>query len=117
MVNPKGKLNLFPEMINSGEIRATFVTSTKLSDTAMKFADALGIKVEQEKPLEKYPVIKCNIGIKGEKIYHLPFDQQYDKTLISNPGELYAMTVKEAMETGFRRAFKWSGVESKSTLI
>jgi len=117
MVNPKGKLNLFPEMINSGEIRATFVTSTKLSDTAMKFADALGIKVEQEKPFEKYPVIKCNIGIKGEKIYHLPFDQQYDKTLISNPGEFYAMTVKEAMEKGFRRAFKWSGVESKSTLI
>ncbi|MEY3495804.1 MAG: hypothetical protein RJA80_26 [Actinomycetota bacterium] len=39
-------------------------------------------KVIQEKQLKQYPVIKCNIASNGEKIYHLPFDQQYDKTLI-----------------------------------
>jgi len=69
----------------------------------------LGIRVEQEKPLEKYPIIKCNISNDGEKIYHLPFDQQYDKTIISKPGEFYAETVKESMDKGFRRAWRWTG--------
>ncbi|MFA6944293.1 MAG: hypothetical protein WC220_00200, partial [Pedobacter sp.] len=58
---------------------------------------------------EKYPVIKCNIASDGEKIYHLPFDQQYDKTLIKNNGEFYAATVREAENKGFRRAFRWRG--------
>ncbi len=105
----KKSINLFPNMINSGQIKATFVTSTKLSDTAKNFAEALGIKVVQEKSLDKYPIIKCNIGSKGEKIYHLPFDQQYDKTIIKNKGEFYAASVKEAEEKGFRRAFRWRG--------
>ena len=109
MIAKKSSLTLFPDLISSGEIKATFVTTTKLSDTAKRFADALGIKVEQEKPLQKYPVIKCNIANDGEKIYHLPFDQQYDKTLIKNGGEFYTTTVKEAMTKGFRRAFRWRG--------
>jgi hypothetical protein len=109
ILNTKRTLSFFPELISSGEIKATFITSTKLSDTAKQFADALGIKVQEEKQLQRYPVIKCNIGVSGEKIYHLPFDQQYDKTLIKNSGEFYAMTVKEAMSKGFRRAFKWRG--------
>lgn len=105
----KEPITLFPDFISSGQIKATFVTSTKLSETAKKFADALGIKVLQDKPLEKYPVIKCNITANGEKIYHLPFDQQYDKTLIKNNGEFYATTVREAENKGFRRAFRWRG--------
>ena len=108
-INDKKSLNLFPNLISSGQIKATFVTSTKLSDTAKKFASALGISVIEEKPLEKYPVIKCNIASSGEKIYHLPFDQQYDKTLIKNSGEFYANSVIEAESKGFRRAFRWRG--------
>ncbi len=111
IIDKKKTLTLFPDLISAGEIKATFVTSTKLSETAKKFADALGIKVEQEKPLKKYPVIKCNITPSGERIYHLPFDQQYDKTLIKNSGEFYAMTVTEAMSKGFRRAFRWRGTK------
>lgn len=102
---------MFPELISSGQIRATFVTSTSLSDTAIKFANALGVKVIEEKPLEKYPLIKCNVGTSGEKIYHLPFDQQYDRTLIKNQGEFYASTVNEAESKGFRRAFRWHGTD------
>lgn len=110
--NDNRTLDLFPDLIKTGEIKATFVTSTKLSDVAKKFADALGIKVKQEKPLQKYPVIKCNIAVDGEKIYHLPFDQQYDNTLIKNKGECYVTTVKEAMDKGFRRAWRWKGNNS-----
>lgn len=56
-------------------------------------------------------MIKCNIGSNGEKIYHLPFDQQYDKTRIDKKGEFYAKTTEEAEKKGFRRAFKWHGIE------
>lgn len=109
LVNTQNELSLFPDLINLGQIKATFITSTKLSETAKKFAMALGIKVHENIQLQKYPVIKCNIGLNGEKIYHLPFDQQYDKTLIKNAGEFYAMTVKDAEDNGFRRAFRWKG--------
>lgn len=108
----KKTLTLFPELISTGQIKAAFVTSTKLSETAMKFATALRVKIIEEKPLDKYPLIKCNIGANGDKIYHLPFDQQYDKTLIKNKGEFYASTVKEAEDKGFRRAFRWRGTSN-----
>jgi hypothetical protein len=112
IINRKKNLTLFPELISSGQIKAAFVTSTKISETAKKFATALGVKIIEEKPLDKYPLIKCNIGANGDRIYHLPFDQQYDKTLIKNKGEFYASTVKEAEDKGFRRAFRWRGTSN-----
>jgi hypothetical protein len=112
IINRKKNLTLFPDLISSGQIKAAFVTSTKLSETAKKFATALGVKIIEEKPLDKYPLIKCNIGANGDRIYHLPFDQQYDKTLIKNKGEFYASTIKEAEDKGFRRAFRWRGTSN-----
>jgi hypothetical protein len=100
---------LLPEIVYARDIRGTFVTSTSLSPTARTFANALGIEVIQDRPLEKYPIIKCNIGTRGQRIYHLPFDQQYDKTQIKNEGEFYASSIEEAESRGFRRAFKWTG--------
>lgn len=86
-----------------------FVSTVPLSDTAEQFAAALNVEFWQI-PLGDYPVIKCNInqGTK-EKIYHLPFDQQYDKCIINQPGEFYATTVAEAENAGFRRARRWLG--------
>lgn len=103
---------------NTGEnpkYRAVFVTSTKLSPTAQSFADALGIERREEFPLEDFPMIKCNVSRKsGEKIYHLPFDNSYDSVYIEKErGELYASTVAEAEEKGFRRAFKWIATETQ----
>jgi len=43
-------------------VKAHFVTSTSLSETAKKFAQFLGIKVTENLPLERYPCIKCNIS-------------------------------------------------------
>ena len=46
-------------------------------------------------------------------IYHLPFDQQLDTTRIDiSKGECYAYTVKEAVEKGFRRAYKHIIIDS-----
>lgn len=81
------------------------ITTTELSDEAKKFADRLGVMYKII-PMGDYPMIKCNINqATGERIYHLPFDQQYHNTLIKeNTGECYAITVKEAEAKGFRRA-------------
>ena len=91
-------------------ISGLFVTTTNLSTTAKQCAAMLGISVIENYPCLDYPLIKCNISKDGEKIYHLPFDQQYDNTMI-NPadGDCYTNTVTEAEELGFRRAYRWSG--------
>lgn len=88
-----------------------FFTSTKLSETAQKFAKALGIDFIENFALKPYPSIKCNVSRKnGEKIYHLPFDQQYDRTLIEEErNERYIETIAEAEKLGYRRAFRWQG--------
>lgn len=80
-------------------MKAVFYTSTNLSGAAKEFSKRLGIKLYENKKMDKYPAIKCNVSSKGEKIYHLPFDQQYDKTKIdSKRGEKYCMTVSEAVK-------------------
>ena len=96
-------------------VTSVFVTTTKLSELAKKCATFLDIQIKEEFPMKEYPLIKCNISKDGEKIYHLPFDQQYDKIIISaDRGESYAFTVKEAEEKGFRRAFRWKGNRDQS---
>jgi hypothetical protein len=61
-------------------------------------------------------MIKCNINPSSkEKIYHLPFDQQYDKVVIGDvPGECYVETIADAEAAGFRRAFRWRGGEAET---
>jgi hypothetical protein len=92
-------------------VTATFITSASFSDTAKEFAMVLGIKTIEKFSFKKYPCIKCNISSKdGTKIYHLPFDQQYDRTLIDEErNECFVATVKEAEQLGFRRAWRWKG--------
>lgn len=102
---------LFPELLRSEGIKARFITSTKLSEKAKGFARVLQVEVVENFPLQHYPSIKCNVSRRtGEKIYHLPFDQQYDRTLVEEErNECYVETVKEAEALGFRRAFRWRG--------
>lgn len=97
--------------ISRDSITPVVVTTFDLSGEAKEFANALNVQYRERNQLERYPCIKCNIGAEsGEKIYHLPFDQQYDVTRIEpEKGEFYAMTVAEAERRGFRRAFRWMG--------
>jgi hypothetical protein len=91
-------------------ITGTFATTSVLSDTARLEAAKLGIVVEENLAMGDYPRIKCNVGGRGERIYHLPFDQQYDTTVIDpKRGETYVVTCAEAEAEGFRRAWKWRG--------
>lgn len=92
------------------EILGVFVTTTALSSLAEMCAKHLGIKIYTHVPLESYPQIKCNISSTGERIYHLPFDQQYDRTMLNpDDGDMYVSTVLQAEAKGFRRAFRWHG--------
>ncbi len=88
------------------------VTSYELSGEAKRFAEYLGVQFNENRAIKSYPMIKCNISRRdGEKIYHLPIDQQYDRVIINDvDGEFYAKTVIEAEGKGFRRAFRWKGV-------
>ena len=93
------------------KVKPIFYATIDFSDMAKKVSKALNIQIKTEKLKKDYPMIKCNINPSTkEKIYHLPFDQQYDKVIIgNNPGELYVKTVAEATKKGFRRAFRYKG--------
>ncbi len=95
------------------KVEPVFVTNIGLSETAKKFAERLGVKAFENYPFLDFPRIKCNVnrdeyGLET-KIYHLPFDQQYDRTKIDRKGDFRAFTVEEAVNRGFRRAFRYFG--------
>lgn len=120
VIHEKHVFQLFGTMVaaqieNPGKtVTGTFTTTTALSQRAREFARVLEIRVEEKFPLDDYPRIKCNIARRGgERIYHLPFDQQYDSTLIeASSGEPYATTCADAEAAGFRRAWRWQGNET-----
>ncbi|OQC05308.1 MAG: Restriction endonuclease [Candidatus Hydrogenedentes bacterium ADurb.Bin101] len=97
-----------------GNVVAVFITTTELSPEAIEVAEALGIRVDRIPLTTDYPMIKCNIsGRTREKIYHLPFDQQYDRVVIGDrDGEFYAATIEEAEAKGFRRAWRYVGEQA-----
>ena len=100
---------------NKVKAKAVFFTSTELTEVALEMCKQLRIIVKQDFPFKIYPSIKCNVSKRtGEKIYHLPFDQQYDNTRVDQEDlEKYAMTVNEAEKLGFRRAYRWHGLKGQ----
>jgi hypothetical protein len=101
-------------MLNNNENPALaeyhICTSTEASDLAKQCAKILGVELHENIALGNYPSIKChkdtaNLGF-GSKIYHLPIDQMYDRTISVDH---YASTVEEAERLGYRRAFRWHG--------
>jgi len=97
----------------SPNVTPVFVTNILLSEMARKFANALGVVLYESREMQEFPRIKCNVGIaeagKPEKIYHLPMDQQYDRTQLKKTTDFFTFTVEEAVENGFRRAHRWQG--------
>lgn len=52
--------------------------------------------------------IKGNISSSGEKIYHMPGQQFYDKTVIdTSKGERWFCTEQEAVNAGWRKSKRW----------
>ncbi len=97
------------QLLENNTIIPVFVTTASLSETAKEFAKSLGVHVREIESVGDFPMIKCNVSnVNQTKIYHLPFDQQYNRTIIEpHRGEFYASTVKEAIDAGFRRARRY----------
>ncbi len=106
-----GSVVLYRITERCSSVQGVFVTPTSLSEEAVAVARELGITIRTQE-LAYYPMIKCNVNPStNERIYHLPFDQQYDRILIGNrQGEFYAESVRQAEKAGFRRAYRWRGV-------
>lgn len=106
-----GTVFQYKDEYKNKDVEAIFYTTTELSDLARRFARELGIELKEKFKMDQgYPCIKCNISSNGQKIYHLPFDQQYDNTKIEvHKGEFYTASVEEAERKGFRRAYRWRG--------
>ena len=105
----------YRKVSSAKDARPVFVTTTALSEPAQEVAAALGVRIERWPLRKDYPMIKCNVNPQTrERIYHLPFDQQYDRTMIGSiPGECYVATTAEAEKLGFRRAWRYRPTESK----
>lgn len=87
-------------------VKPVFAATTQLSPTAQFAAKQLGVEVRNVDMDMDYPLIKCNLNGKN-KIYHLPFDQQYDRVRIDpTRGESFVRTAMEAEKLGFRRAMR-----------
>lgn len=98
------------DLFGDSETTSWLYISCSASQTAKEFAKMLDVNLIESFPLQPYPIIKCNVSLRdGSKIYHLPFDQQYDRTLIEFKDEHYVQTVAEAENLGFRRAYRWQG--------
>jgi hypothetical protein len=110
------KYKLIEKSNDSEVVRGVFFTTTSLSELAKQCADTLRVEYHEKCQFNReYPQIKCNISKKtGEKIYHLPFDQQYDRVSIERErGEQYVQKVEEAEKLGFRRAHRYHFEEIK----
>ena len=111
-VQPSSHQGQLFRLENTQNVKAVFLTTAQLSDRAKRAADILGVEYE-ELPTHSwnYPRVKCNVSKRdGAKIYHLPFDQQYDRVKIEpSDGEFYSVSCAEAHAKGFRRAWRWRG--------
>jgi len=109
------QLAIFPNLVQQRNVIPKLVTTIDVSDKAEQVAKVLGVVIEKV-PSEPYPSVKCNVARRtGEKIFHLPFDQQYDTTLIEEERlECYVETVAEAEALGFRHAYRWKGEAEQS---
>jgi hypothetical protein len=108
------QLALFPGLIQKRNVTPKLITTIDVSPKAEQVAKVLSVVVEKI-PFPSghypYPSVKCNVSRRTEeKIYHLPFDQQYDTTKIEQERlECYVETVDEAEALGFRHAYRWRG--------
>lgn len=108
------QLALFPGLIQERNVTPKLITTIEVSPKAEQVAKVLGVAMEKI-PFGHYPSVKCNVSRRdGTKIYHLPFDQQYDTTKIEEERlECYVGAVAEAEALGFRHTFRWRGEASE----
>jgi len=70
-------------------------------------AEAEAIATALETTPEPACVIKANISRTGEKIFHVPGQLNYERTIVDpESGEFWACSEQQAQELGWRKALK-----------
>lgn len=106
------------ETLDRHRIKAVLVTTATLSAQARAACEALGVEYREEIPLARYPMIKCNVGADGSRIYHRPRDEFYDRICIEpEKGERYVWSARDAEAAGFRRAHRRRGTSGGSVVV
>lgn len=83
-------------------VKAVFITTATLTDTAQNIAKNLDIEVKEHIKIKDYPKIKCKMTEDGDKIYFTPTDKYYDRLqMMFSNGDLYVTTTSEAEKLGF----------------
>lgn len=90
-------------------VRPCFYSTARISGRVRDIALLMGVEIKDDMVLSDWPMIKCNISSSGDRIYHLPMDQQYDRVKLVRQDEKYVHSVIEAERLGFRRAKRWGG--------
>jgi len=110
------QLALFPKLSEKRNVTPKLTITMEVSPKAAQVSKVLGVEIEKIL-FQRYPSVKCNLSRRtGEKIFHLPFDQQYDTTLVEEERlECYVETVAEAEALGFRHAYRWKGEAVKQS--
>lgn len=94
-------------------VKPIFYSTTKYSRGATHIAKFRNMELRRKELSKSYPMIKCNVNAKQDRIFHLPVDEAYDKVSIDlRKGDLYASTAEEAIAKGFRRAYRYRGPKS-----
>ncbi len=79
----------------------------RLETTAHEECDVCARRHERLLKRSEKCTIKGNINAKGERIYHIPGEQWYDRTKISpSKGERWFCSEAEAAATGWRKALR-----------
>jgi len=116
---PKGLLDpqpsevaSFEEIETSSNIPKPTVDKKRLALVAlvsgMVLTSIFVVLLSSKSPAEdgKFCRIKGNINVQGEKIFHMPGDQWYDKTTVDDAqgrGERWFCSEQDALAAGFRR--------------
>lgn len=84
------------------------ISTAEFASDARSVADILGVALDVKALDPNYPTIKVHASRVGEALYHLPYDQQYDRIKMRlEAGDCYVNTVSEAHKLNARRAMKF----------
>ena len=85
--------------------RSAVNSANKITILALVLLALLSPIVQSRADETKECKIKGNVNTRGERIYHLPGQKYYDKTVISSThGERWFCSEKEARAAGWRRS-------------
>lgn len=86
----------------TGWLDIAFFSHSEFMPEARVAAKRLNISLHECYPFHPFPAVKCHLNRDGRRLYHLPWQQNYRRTLI-NPknGDCLTWWVREAVELGY----------------